>query len=137
MRRRLPCLKVKLDSRRWRSVRKLIIKRDKKKCRWCGRRGKDVHHIIKKSSWRGRKLAYTTSNLILLCHQCHLKTYGKEEKFEGLFFSMLGNGHTPKISRRAKKRHHLKSNTVERRNKPIKFKIQKQKKVKHTVRLKR
>lgn len=133
----MPCLKVKLDSSRWRSVRKFIIKRDKKKCRWCGRRrGKDVHHIIKKSSWRGRKLAYTSSNLILLCHQCHLKTYGKEEKFEGFFLSILGNGHTPKINRRAK-RHHIKSTSIERRNKPIKFKIHKQKKIKHTVKVKR
>jgi len=54
-------------------LKKEIRKRDKYKCLKCGNKGIDVHHIDKE------KMNSDKSNLITLCHTCHLKYHGRTQ----------------------------------------------------------
>jgi len=61
--------------RRWRIVRREVIKRDGGRCRLCGKRGIDVHHIIPIDI--DPLLRFDKNNLILLCLDCHRKQHPK------------------------------------------------------------
>ena len=53
----------------WRDIRRLVLKRDNRKCRICGKEGSgQIHHIIPKSKGGTDKF----SNLITLCGRCHM-----------------------------------------------------------------
>ena len=130
-------MSFELDPKKWRVARNCVKRRDKGKCRWCGKRGKDVHHIVKKSSRRGRNLAYTTSNLILLCKECHYKTYGKESQYEEFFTGLIKGQSIQVSSGHSRKPDHHRRNKVEYRDRPIKVKIKKQRTRKYKVKVKR
>lgn len=64
-----------------RAVRVEVKRRDKGKCRCCGKPGTDLHHIL----YRARGGRDEASNLITLCRSCHtaehshvLKVYGAD-----------------------------------------------------------
>lgn len=71
-----------------RRVRLAVLARDKGRCRCCGKRGTDLHHL-KYRSQQGRD---TESNCVLTCRKCHaaihnhvLMAYGEDAstvKFE-------------------------------------------------------
>lgn len=71
---------------RYAAWRKAVYERDDYTCRMCGKRGGKMHpHHIKKFSTHPN-LRYEVSNGVTLCASpCHLRTMGKEEKFEHLF----------------------------------------------------
>jgi len=60
--------------------KKLALKRDKRRCRLCGKKvtvGIDnhCHHIDGNSS------NHSLDNLVTLCMECHFQTYGKEHEY--------------------------------------------------------
>lgn len=58
-----------LNSKYWKHVRQVVLKRDNNKCRVCGfDRGLQVHHENYKN--RGNELKHL-NDLITLCHKCH------------------------------------------------------------------
>jgi len=124
--------KRKLNPKIWRKVRKRALKRDRYKCRWCGKRskGNHVHHIRKKS--KHPSLMYNISNLVTLCKRCHKKTYGKEGRYVNSFGK---SGAAPPSS--SKRRKPRKKKRVERRKGPVKFKVKKYKKKKYNVKVRR
>jgi len=57
-------------SKNWRKVRKVIIVRDNKECKACGKKwGLQVHHILPLHLFPHLELVH--SNLITLCGKCH------------------------------------------------------------------
>lgn len=76
--------------------RKKVFERDDYTCQMCGDRGSkghkvilNAHHIVKYSV--NKELRFVVDNGITLCEKCHLKTYGKEEKFEEMFTQIVNN----------------------------------------------
>ena len=73
-------------SRRWRTLRAQVLRRDRNKCRWCGvhlKSGMHVHHF----PWRYRswlfyrlRLPEWKRDLIALCPSCHGRAHGKETR---------------------------------------------------------
>jgi len=60
--------------------KKLALKRDKYKCRLCGKKvtvGVDNHCHHKDGNNSNHRL----DNLVTLCMDCHYETYGKENEF--------------------------------------------------------
>jgi 5-methylcytosine-specific restriction endonuclease McrA len=59
----------------WRSLRKVILKRDNYTCQSCGVRRTDLHvdHFLSRKEHPA--LALTPSNLRCLCSSCHAKAY--------------------------------------------------------------
>jgi len=55
-----------------RRVRVAVLARDKGRCRCCGAKGMDLHHVLYRS--RGGK--DTESNLVTVCRQCHAAIHG-------------------------------------------------------------
>ena len=67
---------MKLNPARWHRVRKVTLRRCGSKCTKCGSRRKlHVHHKKQKSIYPS--LAYTQSNLTVLCSNCHHKWHKK------------------------------------------------------------
>jgi 5-methylcytosine-specific restriction endonuclease McrA len=59
----------------WRAARRAARKRDGKCCRRCGKmtsRALDVHHIVPVGSFKNPNDAHFLSNLVCLCHRCHM-----------------------------------------------------------------
>lgn len=83
-----------------------VFKRDKWTCKVCGHRSCkskahgdkrsdiEAHHIF--SIRENPQLSLKVGNGITLCRECHLKTYGKEEKFVKVFKGIL-NDYMPNI----------------------------------------
>lgn len=87
------------DDPKWINLRRRVFRRDKHRCKWCGKVGKrgktkkgtyfslQAHHI---KTWAAAPLLrFEISNLITLCQDCHKKVWGKEEQYEMLFKNML------------------------------------------------
>lgn len=61
----------------WRRVRDWVLMRDGYICQHClaaGRRevvATEVHHIV--PLWQDRSVALSSSNLVSLCHRCHMR----------------------------------------------------------------
>lgn len=63
-----------------RAVRAEVIRRDKGKCRCCGRKGTDLHHVRFRSMGGGD----TVDNLVLVCRDpCHRAIHGHALKVYG------------------------------------------------------
>lgn len=56
----------------WRELRKTVLKRDGNRCRACGRKASEIHHILFRSLG-GKDEA---SNLLALCDSCHQSAHG-------------------------------------------------------------
>ena len=67
-------------SKEWQNKRKVILKRDKNKCKRCGRTTNlQVHHKYYK---KGRKVwNYPNRALITLCKTCHENEHKKKHNF--------------------------------------------------------
>lgn len=53
----------------WSDIRRLVLKRDNRRCRICGKRNStQVHHIVPRRKGGTEKL----SNLATLCGRCHM-----------------------------------------------------------------
>ena len=64
----IPKRRVRLDSARYRQLKKEILVRDGWKCQYCGRRDQlQIHHMIRRS----QSGADSEENLIVLCSCCH------------------------------------------------------------------
>ena len=55
----------------WSALRKVVIKRDRGKCVWCGEPGNQVDHIE-------RGTDHSLTNLRLLCRACHMRRTGRD-----------------------------------------------------------
>lgn len=66
------------------NLRKYILKRDKFKCRLCGRKKcrLNMHHIRRWSDYPS--LRYEETNCITLCTKCHYKIRNKEKIYAEL-----------------------------------------------------
>ena len=62
-----------------RRVRVAVLARDKGRCRCCGAKGTDLHHVLYRS--RGGK--DTADNLVTVCRQCHEAIHGHALKVYG------------------------------------------------------
>jgi 5-methylcytosine-specific restriction endonuclease McrA len=57
----------------WIAVRRIVLARDKHRCRACSQgHGLDVHHVIARSLGGGD----VSENLIALCRHCHSSVHG-------------------------------------------------------------
>lgn len=59
------------NSTYWNKLSKYIRERDLYMCQICGKQAKEIHHIIKIEDDPDK--AYEETNLICLCHMCHLR----------------------------------------------------------------
>lgn len=68
--------RVYLQSDRWKKIRTYVKKRDKHKCRVCGKSKKylEVHHVSYENSRTG-PLHKEAGNCITLCRQCHRRKH--------------------------------------------------------------
>jgi 5-methylcytosine-specific restriction endonuclease McrA len=63
----------------WKPARQRVLKRDDHECQLCGKgkeeigRNPDVHHIEPLRTFDDLRDAHTLSNLISLCHSCHMR----------------------------------------------------------------
>ena len=69
------------QSKAWRLIRSVAVRRDNGRCRECGRavtgRAAHVDHI--QSRRTHPELAYNIDNLRLLCVQCHMRKGSRED----------------------------------------------------------
>lgn len=63
----------------WEKVREIVLQRDNYRCKICGKKATQVHHIHLRS--KRRDLLYNINNLISLCDKCHFHR-GSEKYFE-------------------------------------------------------
>jgi hypothetical protein len=90
-----PLRQAMYSSPRWRRVAAIVRKRDKC-CRLCSHWGvgeMEIHHIIPFGD--APLLATDPNNLILLCTTCHRKIQGREKRWQGRLFAIIGKGVTP------------------------------------------
>lgn len=83
-------MKRNYDDPAYEQFRKLVLKRDGRKCMMpgCGRKTQlQVHHIKKWS--RASSLRYEVSNGITLCRNCHGSIKGQEHHYESLFMEII------------------------------------------------
>jgi len=63
--------KMTLRGKGWNSIRTQVLRRDNNTCQQCGSTEKlQVHHIV---TWRTKKNFNKLTNLVTLCHKCHIK----------------------------------------------------------------
>jgi 5-methylcytosine-specific restriction endonuclease McrA len=63
--------KMTFRGKGWNSIRTQVLRRDKNTCQQCGSTEKlEVHHIV---TWRTKKNFNKLTNLVTLCHACHVK----------------------------------------------------------------
>lgn len=62
--------KTYIGNRYWTKLSRFIKERDLYICQICGKPSNEVHHIIKIEE--DEEKAYEETNLISLCHRCHL-----------------------------------------------------------------
>jgi 5-methylcytosine-specific restriction endonuclease McrA len=82
------------QSVRWHRVRALIIQQSRGRCSECGKAGNEVHHKIPLtlSNIDDPLIALDSSNLELLCHDCHLSKRGHDTYIrDELKFDASGN----------------------------------------------
>lgn len=78
------------------SWRDEVFMRDDFTCKLCGAKNVDgqrvvlnAHHIIRFAEDEHKR--FDSNNGITLCEKCHKKTYGKEESYANIFFSIVRN----------------------------------------------
>lgn len=54
----------------WRGIKARVFEREGGRCQWCGRRGTDFHHVVKRSAGG----ADHVDNIVLLCRRDHERT---------------------------------------------------------------
>jgi transcription elongation factor Elf1 len=76
------------DTPQYKEWRLKVLKRDKFKCRKCGKKTKLYCHHIK--TWASYPaLRYDPSNGIALCGNCHKQMWGSELSWESLCYGLL------------------------------------------------
>lgn len=66
-------------------LRLAVRTRDNNACRYCGRRGEQVHHI----NYRSEGGADDETNLILLCHGCHTRVHSSKVAYKPLLLAYI------------------------------------------------
>ena len=80
------------QSKAWRIVRELVLRRDHFTCH-CHGRAEEVHHIIELTpeNINDPNVALNPDNLVSLCHDCHTKeTKGVSDVADGYVFDERG-----------------------------------------------
>ncbi len=83
-------LSGKGSTRKWRTIRAAILKRDQNTCFYCGDYADTVDHIVPRSKMIGEN-ADTYDNLVAACRKCNYSKGGR-------FFDSLPTPSTPLIS---------------------------------------
>lgn len=79
------------QSKKWKTVRRYIKKRDHGICQKCGGVGREVHHIIELSLRNYQtELAIDPENLVLLCTSCHNAERAASQVREDVMFDEYG-----------------------------------------------
>ena len=77
-----------IQSKEWRELRVQVL-REQPLCQWCKAKGyvvsaREVHHLVEAESGKTdedvRRLMFSRSNLVALCHECHAN-YHKEQRY--------------------------------------------------------
>lgn len=71
------------------AVRRLVRARDGNVCRWCGKRGEQVHHVL----YRSQGGPDEPSNLILLCMEHHGVVHGNKHHWQPTLLAVLWLGY--------------------------------------------
>lgn len=74
------------------SIRKKIFERDEGLCRVCHRPGTQIHHVVPKSSSKGRGVF---SNGMTVCNRCHQDihdNYSQMRYWQIKFYETYGDG---------------------------------------------
>ena len=63
------------NSKRWKVVRGIALRRDHFTCQRCGGRAEEVHHVIELTpdNINNTRIALSIDNLECLCHNCHTR----------------------------------------------------------------
>lgn len=71
------------------ATRKLVLERDRNRCRWCGRTngGLHLHHIVYRSGGGGH---HSPDILITLCPQHHQLVHSDKRRYQPLLFELMG-----------------------------------------------
>lgn len=84
-------------------VRQRIRRRDANVCRWCGRAGEQIHHVV----YRSQGGADHVSNLVLLCAEHHAMVHSNKRHYQPVLLALLWVGYVegrwltgPEIERR-------------------------------------
>ena len=67
-----------LESDEWKERRKAVLKRDKNKCRFCGKKATHIHHLTYKNIFQE-----PLYDLVSLCNGCHQLIHAIEEVSDG------------------------------------------------------
>ena len=78
------------NSKAWKSLRRLCLKRDRYTCQMCGARAEEVHHTITLSpdNIHDKHIALNIDLLESLCHACHTRITRQGEC--GYYFDAQG-----------------------------------------------
>ena len=61
-----------LKTKEWNKIRSKVCSRDKGKCKKCGKKGNEVHHLTYEHIFNEE---FYLKDLILLCRECHEKIH--------------------------------------------------------------
>ena len=77
-------------SPQWRTLRRIILKRDKYCCRDCQGRASEVHHtvVLTPQNINDKHIALNPKLLVSLCHDCHTRITKEVE--EDYYFDSTG-----------------------------------------------
>lgn len=81
--------KPRKDNRLDLEIRRIVRGRDGNVCRWCGKRGEQVHHI----HYRSEGGADEPSNLVLLCTEHHEKVHSNKGRWKPTLLALLWFGY--------------------------------------------
>lgn len=76
-----PCLDV--------DIRRRVRTRDGNVCRWCGKRGEQIHHIL----YRSQGGPDHVGNLILLCTEHHQQVHSNKNHWQPTLLALLWVGY--------------------------------------------
>lgn len=72
------------------SVRERVLARDGERCRWCGRRARNLHHIHYRSE--GEAGPHEMWNLVTLCQEHHDKAHSSKKKWQPILEALIAFG---------------------------------------------
>lgn len=70
-------------------LRQIVRRRDGGSCRWCGKTGEQLHHIV----YRSQQGLDEASNLILLCQEHHMMAHSNKRRWQPVLLGLIWRGY--------------------------------------------